>query len=81
VRIDAQVTSGTLLLITRPGIVVDTNDLTVGSGSVKVVPAAGPEVPVELRVKISGQVGSGWVRARPARSSGRWAMWRRTPPA
>jgi hypothetical protein len=81
VRIVAQVISGTLLLITRPGIVVDTNDLTVGSGSVKVVPAAGPEVPVELRVKISGQVGSGWVRARPARSSGRWAMWRRTPPA
>jgi class 3 adenylate cyclase len=80
VRIDAQITSGTLLLITRPGIVVDADDLTVGSGSVKVIPPAGTDTPVELRVKISGQIGSGWVRARPAHSGGRWALWRRTPP-
>ena len=82
-RIDAQITSGTLTLITRPGIVVDVDDLTVGSGSITVVPPAGPAAPVELRVKVSGQVGSGSVRARPARGAGRWALWRRRqrPPA
>jgi class 3 adenylate cyclase len=78
-RIDAQVSSGTLTLITRPGIVVDTDDLTVTSGSVKVVPPPGAGVPVELRVKVSGKVGSGSVRARPALSDRPWALWRRTP--
>jgi class 3 adenylate cyclase len=78
-RIDAQVSSGTLTLITRAGIVVDTDDLTVSSGSVTVVPA-GPGGPTELRVKISGRVGSGSVRARPARIGPWWALWRRTRP-
>jgi class 3 adenylate cyclase len=77
-RIDAQITSGTLTLITRPGIVVDTDDLTVGSGTITVVPPAGPGAPVDLRVKVSGQVGSGSVRVRPARSGLWWGRWRRT---
>jgi hypothetical protein len=76
-RIDAQIASGDLILIIRPGIVVDTDDLTVSSGSVKVVPPAGPDARVELRVTVSGRVGSGSVRARPALSA-RWrALWRR----
>ena len=75
-RIDAQIASGTLLLITRPGIVVDADDLTVNSGSVKVVPP-GSGAPVELRVKVSGRVGSGSVRARPARGGWWRALWRR----
>jgi class 3 adenylate cyclase len=76
-RIDAQVSSGSLKLITRPGIVVDADDVTVNSGSVKVAPAAGPDAPAELRVKVSGRVGSGSVSARPARRR-RWrALWRR----
>jgi hypothetical protein len=70
-RIDAQIDSGTLKLITRPGIVVDADDVTVSSGSVKVVPPAGPDAPVELRVKVCGRVGSGSISARPARRSGR----------
>jgi class 3 adenylate cyclase len=77
-RIDAQIASGSLKLITRPGIVVDADDVTVSSGSVKVVPPTGPDAPVELRVKVSGRVGSGSVSARPARRSGWWrALWRR----
>ena len=76
-RVDARIVSGTLTLITRPGIVVDASDLTVGSGSASVVPPAGPGVPVELRVKVSGRVGSGSVWARPARSDWLRAMWRR----
>jgi hypothetical protein len=68
-RIDAQVASGSLKLITRPGIVVDADDVTVRSGSVKVVPAAGPDAPVELRVQVIGLVGSGALTARPPRRS------------
>ena len=77
-RIDAQIASGSLKLITRPGIVVDADDLIVSSGSVKVVPSGGPDAPVELRIKVSGRVGSGSVSARPARRWGWWsALWRR----
>ena len=77
-RIDVHVASGSLKLITRPGIVVDAEDVTVSSGSVKVVRPAGPDAPVELRVKIAGRVGSGSVSARPARRRGWWrALWRR----
>jgi class 3 adenylate cyclase len=77
-QVDARIASGRLKLITRPGIAVDADDVTVHSGSIKVVRPAGPDVPVELRVKISGQVGSGSVSAHPARRRGRWrALWRR----
>jgi hypothetical protein len=37
--------------------VVDAGDVTVGSGSVRVVALPGvPDAPVELRVKVSGRV-------------------------
>jgi class 3 adenylate cyclase len=75
-RIDARIASGTLRLITRPGIVVDADDLTVNSGSVKVVRPAAPVAPVELRVKISGRVGSGSVSAGPPRGGWLRALWR-----
>ncbi len=75
-QIDAKVASGSLKLVTRPGIVVDADDVKVASGRVKVIPPAGPDLPVELRVKISGRVASGSLTARPARR--RWwrALWR-----
>ena len=76
-RIDARIASGTLTLITRPGIAVDADDLTVNSGSVRVVPPAGPEVPVELTVKVCGRVASGSVSARPAYGDWLRALWRR----
>ena len=76
-RIDARVASGTLRLITRPGIVVDANDLAVASGTVKVVPPPATGAPVELRVKISGRVGSGSGPAGPARGTWWRALWRR----
>lgn len=77
-RIDVQVNSGSLKLITRPGIVVDADDVTVKSGSVKVVPPSGPDAQVELRVTVSGRVGSGSLSARPPRRRGRLrALWSR----
>jgi class 3 adenylate cyclase len=75
--VEVRIASGVLKLITRPGVVVDTNDLKVGSGSVKVISPPGPEVPVELRVKVSGRIASGSVSVGPAGRGGRWrAFWR-----
>ena len=44
-QIDAEVNSGSLTLITRPGIVVDTDDISVGSGSVRIRPPEDPGAP------------------------------------
>jgi len=64
-RIDAEVRSGHLTLVTRPGIVVDTDDVVVRSGHVKVRAPWGSDVPELLRVEVSGKIGSGHFVARP----------------
>jgi DUF1707 SHOCT-like domain len=66
-QLDIDVHSGSLLLVTRPGIVVDTDDVAVRSGSVGVKAHRGHGVPVVLRVQVSGQVSSGSFKARPPR--------------
>ena len=79
-RIDAKVGSGGLKLLTKPGIVVDTDDVTVRSGRVKVVAPWDPEVPVILRIEVSGKVGSGHIKARPPRRTfGQWLLRRPRP--
>ena len=64
-QIDAEVRSGHIILITKPGIVVDTDDVAVRSGHVKVRAPWGPDVPEVLRIEVSGKVGSGHLVARP----------------
>jgi hypothetical protein len=64
-QIDAEVRSGHVILITRPGIVVDTDDVVVRSGHVKVRAPWGSDVPEVLRIDVSGTVGSGHLVARP----------------
>jgi len=64
-RIDAEVRSGHLTLVTKPGIVVDTDDVVVRSGHVKIRAPWGPDVPELLRVEVSGKIGSGHFVARP----------------
>jgi hypothetical protein len=76
-HIDTSIASGDLKLITRPGIVVNADGVMVNSGDVKVVQPAGPDAPVELRVKVSGRVGSGTISARPARDGWWRALWQR----
>src|SRR5262249_46723149 len=66
-RMDAEVTSGSLPLITKPGVVVDADDVSMRSGTVKVRPHKGPEVPAVLSIHVSGRVGSGANDARPPR--------------
>jgi hypothetical protein len=64
-QLDAEVRSGHITLITKPGIVVDTDDVVVRSGRVRVRAPWGPDVPEVLRIEVSGKVGSGHFVARP----------------
>jgi hypothetical protein len=67
-RLDATVRSGSLTLITRPGIEVVVDDVSVSSGSAKVRRhAMDNAVPTELRIEVSGSVRSGSITARPPR--------------
>ena len=77
-HIDADVHSGYINLITKPGIVVDADDVTVRSGNVKVRAPWGTEVPVLLRIDIAGRCGSGHNIPRPPRRSF-WQWLRRAP--
>ena len=70
--------SGSLTIITRPGIAVDTDDVAIGSGHVKVRAPWGVQVPVRLQINVSGRVGSGHIVARPPRRSF-WDWLRRRP--
>lgn len=78
IQIDAEVRSGNLTIITKPGIVVDTDDVTIRSGNVKVKAPWGTDVPVTLQISVSGKVGSGNIVARPPRRSF-WDWLRRRP--
>ena len=77
--IDVEVNSGSVLLITRPGIVVDVDDISIRNGSVKVPPPG--DVPALLSIRVSGKIGSGSVKARPPRPPRRtfWQWLLRRP--
>ena len=77
-HIDAEVRSGHITLITKPGIVVDADDVTVRSGHVKVRAPWGLDVPVLLRIDVAGTCGSGHITARPPRRTF-WQWLRRAP--
>jgi hypothetical protein len=79
-KVRAQVNSGSMTLITKPGIVVDTDDVTIRSGTAKVRAPWGHDIPVTLRVEVSGSVGSGSLVARPPRRTFWQWLLRRTPP-
>jgi hypothetical protein len=64
-QIEAEVRSGHLTLVTKPGIVVDTDEVAVRSGHVKVRAPWGSDVPERLRIDVAGKVGSGHLIARP----------------
>ena len=77
-HIDAEVRSGHILLITKPGIAVELDDVSVRSGHVKVRAPWGESVPTVLRVTVAGTCGSGHILARPPRRSFR--QWLRRAP-
>ncbi|HET9170017.1 MAG TPA: DUF1707 domain-containing protein [Actinospica sp.] len=67
-HIDATVRSGSLTIVTKPGIEVHMEEVSVSSGSAKVrQPKDAAPVPTMLRVTVSGSVRSGSITARPPR--------------
>lgn len=64
-EIAAEVGSGSLVVITRPGVVVDTDDVEVRSGHVRAKSPWNANVPVVLRIHVVGQVRSGHISVRP----------------
>jgi hypothetical protein len=77
-RIDAEVRSGNLTIITKPGIVVDADDVNIGSGNVKVRAPWGSTPPELLRIELAGRVRSGNITARPPRRTF-WQWLTRAP--
>lgn len=79
-RVDAHVRGGSVVIITRPGVVVDADEVEMFGGSVKIHVPEGPQPPTILRVEISGQVRGGNVRAHPPRRTfWQWLLRRRLP--
>lgn len=69
-EIRATVRSGSLAIITKPGIEVIVDEVSVSSGVAKVrTPKDAVPVPTVLRVEVSGSVRSGAIVARPPRRS------------
>jgi Domain of unknown function (DUF1707) len=62
--IDMSMRGGSLILVTRPGIVVDANDLAVRYTDVEIRPDTRPGVPVILRVQLTGRMRYGYVGTR-----------------
>jgi hypothetical protein len=87
-RITAEVTGGGLRLITKPGIVVDADDISLNGGGLDLPETPDPGVPVLLRIEIAGSVRGGGITAgppppprRPRRTLWQWLRRAPRPPA
>jgi len=71
--LEAEVRGGNLILVVRPGIVVDADDLSVVAGSVQINRGTDQPAPVSLRVELSGRVKGGNIVVRlPRRTFWQW---------
>ena len=77
-KLNIDVRSGHVKLLTMPGIVVDADDVAIRSGGVRVKAPWGSEVPVQLHIEVTGTVGSGHFVARP-RNRNIWQWLTRQP--
>jgi hypothetical protein len=85
-EIDADLQTGTLILVIAPGILVSTDDLALNTSTVKVDAPWGPEVPVRFRIDVAGRARISTITARPPgparrvrRSFWQWLLRRRPP--
>lgn len=74
-QIGVVVAGGNLTLITKPGIVVDTDEVVIAGGNVKERERQDARVPVLLQVNITGKVTGGNIIVRPPRPPRR-TFWR-----
>jgi hypothetical protein len=79
-QIQAYVRGGGLVLVTKPGIEVDTDGIAVHGGTVRIRPRNGWNEPVRLRVEVSGENRGGRVAAHPPRRTFRQWLLRRPRP-
>jgi hypothetical protein len=66
-QIDVEAHSGNLILVTRPGILVDTDDLEIRGSTVKVAAPWDPDVPVRFRIDMAGTADVSSIKAGPPR--------------
>ena len=80
-QLEVAVRGGSVRLVTKPGILVSTDDLQIRASGVKVRVPRGPEVPVRFRIDVSGKIASGSLTARPLQPPRRtlWQWLRRRP--
>jgi Domain of unknown function (DUF1707) len=79
-HIQAEVRGGRLILVTRPGIEVDADDVAVHGGRVRVRPEHGWKEPVSLKVEVSGEAHGGELVVRPPhRTFWQWVLRRPGP--
>jgi len=79
-HIQAEVRGGRLVLVTRPGIEVDADDVAVEGGRVRVRPEHGWKEPVNLKIEVSGKARGGHVVVRPPhRTFWQWVLRRPGP--
>jgi|HubBroStandDraft_1064217.scaffolds.fasta_scaffold84621_2 hypothetical protein len=81
--IAVEIGSGHLRIVTKPGVAVDTDDVRVRNGHVRVKAPWGPDIPAVLQVNVSGKIGSGHFLAAPKRRRRTFWQWlmRRPVPA
>ncbi len=84
-QIDAELRSGSLTLITKPGIVLDTDDVAVRSGAIKVSAPWGTTCPPRSGSTWPARSAADSITARPPRAPRRsfwdWLRRRPRPPA
>ncbi|WP_328921194.1 MULTISPECIES: DUF1707 domain-containing protein [unclassified Streptomyces] len=74
-RIDMDMRGKTLTLVTKPGIVVDADALTLEYSKVKISQTPDPGRPITLRVELVGKKSFGRVVVRPPRRTfGQWLL-------
>lgn len=83
-EIEADIQTGTLILVIAPGMLVSTDDLAIKTSTVKVDAPWGPEVPVRFRIDVAGRARISTITAgppalarRPRRSFWQWLLRRR----
>jgi hypothetical protein len=71
--VEVDVRGGSVILVVKPGITVDANDLAIAGGSVKFRSGTEKPAPVTLQVELSGQIRGGNVVVRlPRRTFWQW---------
>lgn len=79
-QIDVEAHSGTLTLVTRPGFIVDTDDLEIRHSTVKVLAPWDPDVPVRFRIDVTGTIDVYNITAHPPGRTLRQRLLRQQPP-